>query len=177
MISEGIPTTRAATTPGASHLPGTCRAAVHEPTAYLAREAARVPVVAVRGADGVVRAFRNVCRHRGATCTRARSFRCSSTISIPDQIIMAVLDPTAVDRTTVTSYAWRDNAGDLRVASELVDQGAAEDFAVARSIQKGLAGEANQSLLPRRRAPDESATRQARPGSPTPRTAPAARTS
>jgi len=32
---------------------------------YVARNAARTPIVAVRGQDGVVRAFRNVCRHRG----------------------------------------------------------------------------------------------------------------
>src|SRR5262245_34762442 len=32
---------------------------------YLAREAAGVPLVAVRGADRRVRAFRNACRHRG----------------------------------------------------------------------------------------------------------------
>jgi phenylpropionate dioxygenase-like ring-hydroxylating dioxygenase large terminal subunit len=37
------------------------------PTAgsYLARDAAGVPIVAVRGRDGVARAFRNACRHRG----------------------------------------------------------------------------------------------------------------
>ncbi len=32
---------------------------------YVAREAAGVPIVAVRGQDGTVRAFRNACRHRG----------------------------------------------------------------------------------------------------------------
>lgn len=32
---------------------------------YLARDAAGVPIVAVRGDDGIVRAFKNVCRHRG----------------------------------------------------------------------------------------------------------------
>src|SRR5262245_57101126 len=37
------------------------------PTAgsFVAREAAGRPVLAVRGEDGVVRAFHNVCRHRG----------------------------------------------------------------------------------------------------------------
>jgi phenylpropionate dioxygenase-like ring-hydroxylating dioxygenase large terminal subunit len=33
---------------------------------YVAREAAGTPIVAVRGNDGAVRAFRNACRHRGA---------------------------------------------------------------------------------------------------------------
>ena len=32
---------------------------------YVARDAAGTPIVAVRGEDGVVRAFRNACRHRG----------------------------------------------------------------------------------------------------------------
>jgi phenylpropionate dioxygenase-like ring-hydroxylating dioxygenase large terminal subunit len=39
--------------------------AVAAPGAYVAREAAGTALVAVRGADGVVRAFRNACRHRG----------------------------------------------------------------------------------------------------------------
>jgi phenylpropionate dioxygenase-like ring-hydroxylating dioxygenase large terminal subunit len=50
------------------------------PGAYLAREAAGVPLLAVRGADGAVRAFRNACRHRGMQvaqgCGRAGGFMC-----------------------------------------------------------------------------------------------------
>ncbi len=52
-------------------------AALAEPGAYVAREAAGVPILAVRGQDGKVRAFRNACRHRGmrladgAGCTNA----------------------------------------------------------------------------------------------------------
>jgi len=40
-------------------------AALPQPGSYLAREAAGVPIVVVRGTDGQVRAFRNACRHRG----------------------------------------------------------------------------------------------------------------
>jgi phenylpropionate dioxygenase-like ring-hydroxylating dioxygenase large terminal subunit len=40
-------------------------AALAEPGAYVARDAARTPLLAVRGNDGQVRAFRNACRHRG----------------------------------------------------------------------------------------------------------------
>ena len=40
-------------------------AALPEAGSYVARRAAGTPIVAVRGKDGVVRAFRNVCRHRG----------------------------------------------------------------------------------------------------------------
>jgi len=52
-------------------------AALPEVGSFVAREAAGVPLVAVRGADGEVRAFRNACRHRGmqvasgAGCARA----------------------------------------------------------------------------------------------------------
>ena len=41
-------------------------AALREPGDYVARLAAGVPILAVRGKDGQVRAFRNACRHRGA---------------------------------------------------------------------------------------------------------------
>jgi phenylpropionate dioxygenase-like ring-hydroxylating dioxygenase large terminal subunit len=40
-------------------------AALPEPGAYLAREAAGTPLLAVRSSDGTARAFRNACRHRG----------------------------------------------------------------------------------------------------------------
>ena len=41
-------------------------AALPRTGSFIAREAAGTPLLAVRGADGVVRAFRNACRHRGA---------------------------------------------------------------------------------------------------------------
>ncbi len=41
-------------------------AALREPGSYIAREAAGVSLLVVRGRDGRVRAFRNACRHRGA---------------------------------------------------------------------------------------------------------------
>ena len=41
-------------------------AALPEAGAYVAREAAGTPILAVRGDDGLARAFRNACRHRGA---------------------------------------------------------------------------------------------------------------
>ncbi|HYM33854.1 MAG TPA: SRPBCC family protein [Steroidobacteraceae bacterium] len=40
-------------------------AALPEAGSFIARDAAGRPVVVVRGTDGVVRAFQNVCRHRG----------------------------------------------------------------------------------------------------------------
>src|SRR6266545_5089671 len=41
-------------------------AALAGPGSFVAREAAGTPVIAVRGRDGVVRAFLNACSHRGA---------------------------------------------------------------------------------------------------------------
>ncbi|HEX5064939.1 MAG TPA: aromatic ring-hydroxylating dioxygenase subunit alpha [Myxococcota bacterium] len=41
-------------------------AALAKPGAYVARSAAGTPILAVRGNDGRVRAFRNACRHRGS---------------------------------------------------------------------------------------------------------------
>ena len=55
-------------------------AALPEVGSYVARDAAGTPILAVRGADGRVRAFRNACRHRGAQLAQgagcARSFVC-----------------------------------------------------------------------------------------------------
>jgi len=55
-------------------------AALPETGSYVARDAAGVPIVAVRGPDGKVRAFRNACRHRGMQVASgsgcARAFVC-----------------------------------------------------------------------------------------------------
>jgi phenylpropionate dioxygenase-like ring-hydroxylating dioxygenase large terminal subunit len=40
-------------------------AALPQPGSFIARTAAKTPILAVRGDDGIVRAFRNACRHRG----------------------------------------------------------------------------------------------------------------
>jgi choline monooxygenase len=56
-------------------------AGLPESGSYIARRAAGVPLLVVRGDDGVVRAFRNACRHRGMPVAKsgqgcARSFIC-----------------------------------------------------------------------------------------------------
>ena len=55
-------------------------AALPDAGSYVARDAAGVPLLAVRGSDGKVRAFRNACRHRGTQVASgsgcAKSFVC-----------------------------------------------------------------------------------------------------
>jgi len=56
-------------------------AALPEAGSYVARTAAGIPLVVVRGDDGVVRGFRNACRHRGAQVAQgsgcSKAFRCN----------------------------------------------------------------------------------------------------
>lgn len=63
-----------------SPIPFCPSAALPEVGSYIAREAAGVPLVVVRGVDGKVRAFRNACRHRGMQVAEgsgcARAFVC-----------------------------------------------------------------------------------------------------
>lgn len=62
-------------------LPFCPSAALPEAGSYVARSAAGIPLLVVRGDDGVVRGFRNACRHRGVQVAQgsgcARAFRCS----------------------------------------------------------------------------------------------------
>ena len=56
-------------------------AALAEPGSYLARDAAGVALVAVRGQDGIVRTFRNSCRHRGTAVAEASG--CAKSLVCP----------------------------------------------------------------------------------------------
>lgn len=70
--------------------------------------------------------------------------------TFPGQVLVVVLDPIAVDRTNVVTYALRParEPDDARAAAnpDLVNSGGAEDFAVARTVQHGLASGANTHL-------------------------------
>jgi len=56
-------------------------AALQKSGDYIARDAAGVPVIAVKSADGVVRAFRNSCRHRGVQVAKGEG--CTSVFVCP----------------------------------------------------------------------------------------------
>lgn len=69
--------------------------------------------------------------------------------TFPTRTIVVVLDPVTVDHTRVTTRVLAGEAGDGgppardRGADDFVARGAAEDFTVARSIQRSLASGAN----------------------------------
>lgn len=67
-------------------------AALPQTGSYVARDAAGVPVVAVRGKDGAVRAFRNSCRHRGATLVEGEG--CAKALVCPYHAWTYALDGT-----------------------------------------------------------------------------------
>jgi len=56
-------------------------AALPEAGSYMARDVTGLPIIAVRGHDGVVRAFKNSCRHRGAAL--AEGTGCKKTLVCP----------------------------------------------------------------------------------------------
>jgi nitrite reductase/ring-hydroxylating ferredoxin subunit len=66
--------------------------------------------------------------------------------TFPNQVLMVALEPISPDRTTVITYTWRDVVNPPRGDPDLAARGAAEDFHVARSIQRGLASGANDHL-------------------------------
>jgi phenylpropionate dioxygenase-like ring-hydroxylating dioxygenase large terminal subunit len=66
--------------------------------------------------------------------------------TFPSQLLMIVLEPIATDRTMTFTYAWRDVVNPQRGDPGLAPRGAAEDFQMARSIQRGLASGPNEYL-------------------------------
>lgn len=56
-------------------------AALPQTGSYVARTAALTPILVVRGSDGVVRAFRNACRHRGMPV--AQGSGCAAALTCP----------------------------------------------------------------------------------------------
>lgn len=55
--------------------------ALSKPGDYIARDAAGVPLIVIRGNDGQVRAFRNACRHRGVQVAKGQG--CTSVFVCP----------------------------------------------------------------------------------------------
>jgi hypothetical protein len=71
--------------------------------------------------------------------------------TFPTNVVMVVIEPLAIDRTRLLTYALTDRRDDdvdgraaLKGAQGFVEAGAAEDRAVACAIQQGLASGANE---------------------------------
>jgi hypothetical protein len=71
--------------------------------------------------------------------------------TFPNRIVMALLDPLAIDRTRLVTYALSDRNPDDAAAQsalargrDLVAVGAAEDQEVACAIQRSLGARANE---------------------------------
>jgi choline monooxygenase len=54
-----------------------------EPGSYVATELAGLKLFVLRGRDGALRAFRNVCRHRGARLLEEGTGRCAGPVRCP----------------------------------------------------------------------------------------------
>lgn len=82
---------------------------VREPGEYVTLSVAEVPILVARGEDGVVRAFRNVCRHRGACVAEGRG-QVPKTFVCPYHAWSYRLDGRLVAATHKAGFAGLDKA-------------------------------------------------------------------
>ena len=75
---------------------------------YVLAEAAGESLIVVRGADGVVRSFFNVCRHRGTRLCEAESGRFGKTIVCPYHAWSYALDGALTGAPNMGDLAWFD---------------------------------------------------------------------
>ena len=80
---------------------------VTEPGDYVTLSVADVPILVTRGEDGVLRAFRNVCRHRGACVAEGRG-RVAKTFTCPYHAWSYRLDGRLVNPTHKAGFAGLD---------------------------------------------------------------------
>lgn len=114
---------------------------------YVARDAAGVPILAVRGQDGVVRAFRNACRHRGVQL--AEGHGCKATFSCPYHAWTYGLDGTL--RGVPDDYGF---PGLDKAAHGLVPVTAREAAGLVWVTQEGDEDTAAINLVPELFGPD-----------------------
>ena len=112
-------------------------AALAEIGAYVARDAALTPVVAIRGADGVARAFRNACRHRGvqlvdgAGCRKALTCRYHGwTYGLDGRLLVTTGRPEQ----RIPDIAKRIEAASVHVSEDFTPFGMRRDEAVREAL-------------------------------------------
>lgn len=96
-------------------------AAIGEPGSYLARDVAGVPLVAIRGRDGVVRAFRNSCRHRGTAIVDGSG--CAKSLACPYHGWVYRLDGTLHHVPDAYGFPQLDKASCGLVAVRAIEHG------------------------------------------------------
>jgi phenylpropionate dioxygenase-like ring-hydroxylating dioxygenase large terminal subunit len=96
-------------------------AALPSAGSHLARDAAGVPIVAVRDRDGVVHAFLNVCRHRGAVVASGRG--CGKSLACPYHGWVYGLDGSLRHVPDQHGFPGLDKASRGLVAIGAVEQG------------------------------------------------------
>ena len=85
-------------------------AQILEPGDFFVREIDTESVIVVRGEDGAVRAFHNVCRHRGTRLCEAAEGRFANTIRCPYHAWTYALDGRLLAATTMNAVAGFDRA-------------------------------------------------------------------
>jgi phenylpropionate dioxygenase-like ring-hydroxylating dioxygenase large terminal subunit len=142
---------------------------VPEPGSWLAFDIVGERAVIVRGKDGIIRAFHNVCRHRGSRVVAGERGRCKSAMVCPfhgwsynlDGTIRAVpqvktfpkLDPKTDGLTALDCEVWqgfvfvRFKQGPQPSLAEMMAPYAAE-FAAYRLEDWVAAGPASNDILP-----------------------------
>ncbi len=86
---------------------------------FLAFEVAGESAIIVRGNDGRLRAFHNVCRHRGARLLNTVSGRCASTLSCPFHGWTYQLDGKLIGIPAESSFANLDKSGKSLIPVDL----------------------------------------------------------
>ncbi len=110
---------------------------------YIAREAAKTPLIVVRGRDGNVRAFKNACRHRGTELVAGKgcagAFVCpyhgwsygldGALLGIPhedgfpdfDKLANGLAEVTAIEHNGMIFVIQQDPAADRTAALDMLD--------------------------------------------------------
>ena len=118
-------------------------ASLTKPGDYIAREAAKTPLIVVRGRDGNVRAFKNACRHRGTELVAGKgcagAFVCpyhgwsygldGALLGIPhedgfpdfDKLANGLAEVTAIEHNGMVFVIQQDPAADRTAALDMLD--------------------------------------------------------